>query len=47
MKSEKKLVLNKETLRQLDPKEAQGVAGGFTLSQVPNCPRPSAAVICK
>lgn len=43
----KKLVLNKESLRQLSPKEAQGVAGGFTLSQVPNCPRPSAAVICK
>ncbi len=43
----KKLVLNKESLRQLNPKETQAVVGGFTLSQVPNCPRPSAAIFCK
>ena len=28
MKSEKKLTLNKETLRQLEPREAQAVEGG-------------------
>lgn len=41
----KKLVLNKEALRKLNPKEAQGVAGGFTLTQVINCPRPT--YLCK